>query len=379
MTKNKGKPAAAGGGGTLGPKLLPATGTKKDSTPAIHRTPSAKRSRVETGSPSKEMVGVDWHGRIADDTEWIKGKIGTAALGIKSDKVVSLAESFNNFLTVTLVEIVERQASTNSDLCTEVMRLNAENQALKGKITKQEENIDNVKACKEKVEVKASKKEMEEKVRFATTQVKLTNIDFGKAIEDRKELLNVAKETIRNKVRSDLKKEYDERIRAASVRILASKTFKAQVDGKDIWTAPVIITIADKESRWSVENCLRGSKLYPSFHWPKEMLDNIKVFRKQVKDMGFPDTTHYIRIRPEERDGQWRIRADVKPKEGDGRFVSVASFEIPPLDDSLKTNCAGWQNPVWKRPNVSAEPQADDEDEEDDEDEITAEDIIMHM
>jgi hypothetical protein len=102
MTKNKGKPAAAGGGGALGPKLLPASGTKKDNTPALHaRTPSAKRSRVESGSPAKEMVGTDWHGRIASDTEWIKGKIGTAALGIKTDKVSSVAESLNNFLSVT--------------------------------------------------------------------------------------------------------------------------------------------------------------------------------------------------------------------------------------------------------------------------------------
>jgi hypothetical protein len=379
MTKNKGKPAAAGGGGSLGPKLLPATGTKKDNTPVLHaqRTPSVKRSRVESGSPTKETAGTDWHGRIASDTEWIKGKIGTAALGIKTDKVSSIGESLNNILTVTLVEIFERQASTNSDLCTEVMHLTAENKALKEQLAKQDDNINSVKACKEKVEVKASKKEMEDKVRFATTQVKVTNLDFGKAIEDRKELLNVAKETIRDKVRSDLKKEYDEKIRNASVRILASKTFKAQVDGKNIWTAPVIITIADKESRWTVENCLRSSKMFPSFHWPKEMMDNIKVFRKQVKDMGFPDTTHYIRIRPEERDGQWRIRADVKPKEGDGRFVSVASFEIPPLDDSLKANCAGWQTPVWKRPGVG--PQENGEEEEEDEDEITEEDIIMHM
>jgi hypothetical protein len=105
-----------------------------------------------------------------------------------------------------------------------------------------------------------------------------------------------------------------------------------------------------------------------------------------VKDMGYPDSTHFIRIRPEERDGSWRIRADVKPKEGDGRFVSVASFDIPPLDESLKSNCAGWQKPVWQRPTATKGPgpAAEDDDEEemegdDDPDDITAEDIVMHM
>jgi hypothetical protein len=68
-----------------------------------------------------------------------------------------------------------------------------------------------------------------------------------------------------------------------------------------------------------------------------------------VKDMGFSDQTHYIRIRPEERDGVWKIRADAKRKNSEGRFVSVASFEIPPLDDKLKNNVSGWATPVWTR------------------------------
>jgi hypothetical protein len=79
------------------------------------------------------------------------------------------------------------------------------------------------------------------------------------------------------------------------------------------------------------------------------MVDNVKVYRKVIKDMGFPDSTHYIRIRPEERDGAWRIRADVKPKEGNARFVAVASFDIPPIDNELKCNVSGWAKPIWTR------------------------------
>jgi hypothetical protein len=265
MTKNKGKAGTASGGGPLGPILLPSSGTKKGGTPILHAQ-TGKRPRVETNSPVKETVGTDWHGRIAGDTEWIKGKIGTAALGIKTDSVKALAESLNNIVTVTLVEIYERQASTASDLCTEVSHLNAENLELKAKLAKQEENIISVKACKDKVEVKASRKEMEEKVRIATTQVKLTNLDFGKPLEDRREMVAKAKEVITAKVRTDLRKEYDERIKNASFKILSGKTFKAQVEGKEVWTAPVLITIADKENRWGVENCLRSSKLFPGFH-----------------------------------------------------------------------------------------------------------------
>jgi hypothetical protein len=95
--------------------------------------------------------------------------------------------------------------------------------------------------------------------------------------------------------------------------------------------------------------------MYPGFHWPREMVDNVKVYRKVVKDMGFPDSAFYIRIRPEERDGTWKIRADVKPKEGmDVKFVSVASFDIPPLDENLKKFIPGWAKPTWVRKSAGA-------------------------
>jgi hypothetical protein len=37
-----------------------------------------------------------------------------------------------------------------------------------------------------------------------------------------------------------------------------------------------------------------------------------------------------MRIRPVERDGKVRLRADVKEKEGSGKFVAKASWEAPP-------------------------------------------------
>jgi hypothetical protein len=369
-------------GGGLGTPLLPSKGVQKAGTPVIHqeKRPGTKRSRVETSSPQKELTGTDWHKRIEDDVNWVKGKIGTAALGLKSDKIISLADSMREFLNVTLVEIYERQASTQSDMCTEIGNLVSENEKLRGKLTEQKEDIDKVKQCKEKVEVKASRKDMEEKVKHAVTQVKVTNLDLGKFTDDRRELTTIAKAALSSKVR------YDSKIRAATFRVLSSKTFKSMVDGKEIWTAPVLVTIPEKENRWDVENCLRKSKLFPSFHWPREMVDNVKKFRQVVRNMGYSDQTHFIRIRPEERDGSWRIRADVKQKDSDARFVSVASFDIPPLDESLKISCAGWEKPVWTRP-TPAQPRDQEShaedfqmgDEQEDEDEITAEDIMYRM
>jgi hypothetical protein len=249
----------------------------------------------------------------------------------------------------TLVDIVERQASTNSDLCTEVIWLRKENKRLVKAMEKQKDELSGVKACKDKVEVKASRKEMEDRIKVAVTQVKIPDLEIGKEITDRKELSTAAKDALAAKVRTDLRKEYDDKIRSATIRVVSSKTFKTVREGKTLWTAPVLVTIADRESRWAMENCLRSSKVYPSFHWPREMVDNVKVYRQVVRDMGYSDSTHYIRIRPEERDGIWKIRADAKEKSGNARFVSVASFDIPPFDESLKNSFPGWATPTWTR------------------------------
>jgi hypothetical protein len=286
---------------------------------------------------------------VQDDVEWAKGQIGKAALGFKTDKIVSLGESVKEFLNVTLVGIFIRQANTSSDLVTEIIRLNTENVRLNNLVEKQGEDITGVKLCKDRVEVKASKKEMEDKVKLAATQVKIVDLDLGREVTDRKDLHAAAKEALSAKIRSDLRKSFEDKIRGAALKVLASKTFKNECEGKTSWTVPVLLTIPDRESRWEAKNCLRSSKVYPGFHWPREMIDNVKVYRQVVKDMGFSDQTHYIRIRPEERDGVWKIRADAKRKNSEGRFISVASFEIPPLDDKLKNNVSGWATPVWTR------------------------------
>jgi regulator of replication initiation timing len=393
MSSAQGKTAApkkggqSGPGGGLGTPLLPSKGPNKASVPVIHRQ-GGKRTRVETSSPQKEVSGTNWHVRIEEDVNWIKGKIGTAALGIKTDKITSLANSFQEFMSNTLVEIFERQANTASDMSSEINMLVDENNRLRAKLNEQGEELEQVKIGRERVEVKASKKEMEDKVRIAASQFKVLNLDLGKQTEDRKEILGLAKEALCGKVRADLRTSYDEKIRTASLKVLSGKTFKTSCEGKEFWTAPILVTVQDRDTRWELENVLRKSKVFPGFHWPREMVDNIKRYRQVVKDLGYSDSTHYVRIRPEERDGSWRIRADAKAKDSDSRFVNIATFAIPPLDENLKSFCAGWEKPVWQKPGVSKPASADaeaadatgerEQGHQEDEDEITAEDIVMH-
>jgi hypothetical protein len=103
------------------------------------------------------------------------------------------------------------------------------------------------------------------------------------------------------------------------------------------------------------------------------------LYRKSVEIYSvFSEEDYYIRIRPEERDGQWRIKADAKAKQGNTMFSTVASFDIPPLDDDLKTTVTDWAKPTWIRPGVvhGGRGQASTGTNDD---EITQEDIIMNM
>jgi hypothetical protein len=131
------------------------------------------------------------------------------------------------------------------------------------------------------------------------------------------------------------------------------------------------VTIEDRDSRWQVEDALRKSKVYPSFHWPREMVDNVKAYRQVIERMGFSDKEYYVRIRPEHRDGSWRIKADAKCKADgtNGKFAPVAAFDLPPLDPELRTLCDSWLKPVWVSRMVT----------EGDSDSLTAEDIMMNL
>jgi hypothetical protein len=316
-----------------------------------------------------------WQRRIQGDTDWAKAQIGAATLGFKVDKIANLSESVVNFLSNTLVDIIVRQATTASDMCTDLYETKKENEELKEELEQVKGDIDQVKVCRQKVETKASKKDMEDKVKHSVTQFKVLNLNLGGAITDRKELNDAAKKALSEKVRSDLRAQYDgsgSRIRLATVKVLANKPIKRQVDNAEIWTAPVLVTIQDQESRWQTEDILRKSKVFPSFHWPREMVENVKAYRQVVENMGISGEDYYVRIRPEQRDGSWRIRADAKEKSAEnGRFLPVASFEIPPLDTALRKtdNCF---KPIWVSKHFdNAETEEDTS--------LTEEDIIMHL
>ena len=66
------------------------------------------------------------------------------------------------------------------------------------------------------------------------------------------------------------------------------------------------------------------------------MLEFVKGARGVIREKGFEESRHYIRIRPMERKGRIIPKGDVKEKQG-GFFQAVALWDLPTVDRKMWT------------------------------------------
>ena len=330
--------------------LLPSNRDRPAAMDTGDFTPAESRKRPRVGTPPNN--GTRLIDKISSDMSATSASIGAAVLNIKHSSLKEMAGSLNTIFNDIIVKALEKQANTMSDLAGTITGLNVNIQELTEENEALKEELKAVKAVRESQQVKESSREMEGQLREAITKVKVMDLDFGACLNDRKQLIETGRATLREKVRSDLRAGFDTLMSRASLAVIARATAKRAYPEGDRWTAPVLITIPDRDTRWETEDILRQSKCYPSFHWPKEMIEPVKVLRKAMVDAGVDDTANYIRIRPDDRDGKLRIRADVKTKEGKDKFAMKATWPVPTYDVNIRP--AGWSTPTWA--NVAANP-----------------------
>ncbi len=315
------------------------------------RTVTGRKRTRPNDTPEKTSSVRRYIDRINQDTIWAKTKLGEAALTLKAGRIADLAGSVQMIINGTLVDILERQASTLSDMVGEMVDLDQARMALSEENNALRDEIAGLKVVKEKQEVRNACKEAEAKLALASKQCKIPDVNVGSCITDRKQLVDTAKAKVRESIREDLKAKYDAKIARASVAVVARASQKRAFPNGEAWVAPLLLTLQNKDDKWEVEDLMRKSNIHPTFHWPKELIEPVKTLRKVVNDMGYSQDRFYIRIRPEEREGTWKIRADVKAKEGSGRFVPAARWAVPPLDENIRATVKDWEKPVWSASN----------------------------
>jgi hypothetical protein len=193
--------------------------------------------------------------------------------------------------------------------------------------------------------IRASEKEMEEKLRVASCSLKILDFDFGEATDDRGWMVRTVLNYLKSDVHPEDKFTFDKIMRKTRIVILGRKTSASSYRGKTVHTVPILLECQNKAEAFDLDSMLRQAGYFSTFHWPQEMVEFVNGVRNEVRKMGFSDQTHYIRVRPEERGGNVQIRADIKEKKG-GRFVPKAVWICPPANRQL-----------WERINGLYEPR----------------------
>jgi hypothetical protein len=306
------------------------------------------KKRKAQESPGKGSPASDLIKKLSDRT--LNRVSDLKGLLVENESAKSVKDVKDVLAKYIKSAIKHEEATSNdmSDVLQLFIKLEKRAETAEAKATTADAKVKEIEKVRETVEIKASRKEMAAKMELATTQVKVMDLDFERSMDDQKEMVKVAREVLTARVRSDDQPKLTSLTKKASVHVLARKTTKrrARDSGEEIWTAPVVMTIPEKNERWEVEDLLRRNKVYPTFHWPKDFLDPLKKMREELKKK-VDEESNYVRIRPAFSDGKWKIRADAKPKDGNAKFAHAASWEMPPADEAVRSKVKDWYKPSW--------------------------------
>jgi uncharacterized protein YoxC len=205
-------------------------------------------------------------------------------------------------------------------------------------------NVDLVSGVALGIKVGQSVKEMEEKVRKASCALKVVNMDLGQDTGNKALIVRKVLWEVRRRVRQEEAGHVDRVLRRTRVVVLGRRTEGRKVGERTIWTVPVLFQCVDKKDARYLEWGLKGGGFFPTIHWPEEIMEFINGIKMRVRE-GSTDQENWVRVRPEEAEGQVRIRVDMKPREG-GRFRLKGVWVCPPLKQGYWDEVNGLYDPI---------------------------------
>ncbi len=109
---------------------------------------------------------------------------------------------------------------------------------------------------------KESEKEMEGKVGVAIEELKILDLDFGKVIARREEIVKDAFEMIKENMKLQDRKEWDWNVQRSRIFVLGQQT-------KEV---PILFKCGSVRDKERTEKIIRNAGIRVSVHWPKELL-----------------------------------------------------------------------------------------------------------
>jgi hypothetical protein len=303
----------------------------QDRSPGQHEDTRTNRPRLDEFEIGKVFVEMDR-----------RMKNGIAALieGAPEAYKETLRKGFD-----VMLEGMKSVMNGTSDCVAEERRSReAEYMRMEDRIEKLDEKMDDLKRMsdnlaeeKMKEHVRASEREMEDRVKHASCCLKLLDIDFGKITEDRMWMVRSIIKWLRDDIHPQNVERFDRIMRRTRVQILgrgmAAMSGRGG-GGRTIYAVPILLECQSKLESGDLDAILKDAGYFSTFHWPSEMMEFVNEARQEMRKAGYEERTHYVRIRPEERGGELSIRADVKEKNR-GRWQAKAFWQCPPMDRNL--------------------------------------------
>jgi hypothetical protein len=305
------------------------------------RSPDAEEERRNRQRLDEFEIGTSF-GTISDKMKEEVKKIITGLNGIEGGDgkeiikyVVEGLKTMVVAVEATMTEMGDAVADNRKGREEDKKETDERLRKMEEKVRNNEVRMEADRKARETERKKESIRDMEDKLRVAGRQIKLMDMDFGKALTNRRDIIDRALDNFKEDVNLSNRKRLDILIRRTRVIVLGKETSAITIRGKSVHTVPILLECRNVEDKEELAGILREAEYYGSFHWPLEMMDVVKGIREGVRRMGYNEERQYIRIRPEERDGKLQVRADVKDKNG-GRFWPVATWGIPPMDRDLR-------------------------------------------
>ncbi len=117
---------------------------------------------------------------------------------------------------------------------------------------------------------------MDGKVGVAMEELKILDLDFGKVIVKREEILKDALEMIKENVKLQDRQEWDWHVQRSRFYVLGHQTKEKEFEGRKIFTEPILIKCGSVGDKERMEKLIRNAGIRVSVHWPKELLGYVK-------------------------------------------------------------------------------------------------------
>ena len=285
----------------------------------------AGRRMMEIGDRLRNGIR-DVVGRLRDSALTIEEVRTTTADGLMA--LMTAIDGLMNGMSDTVQADRQRQERMAKETGDRIERVEE-------KAKETEVKVEAASNARERQRRKESVAVMKDKIRQADRQIKIMDIDFARPLNNRRDIVERTIGYMKEDVILSDRKRFDILINRTRLVVLGRETSQTMHQGERIHTVPVLLECRNESDKMELEDILRNCQWFNTFHWPVECMPFVKEVREEVRRMGYEDESHYVRIRPETRDGVLQIRGDVKDKREGAKFRTMAIWDVPPIDRNL--------------------------------------------